>query len=418
MSRFLQFSGMFILHYAIAMSALDHADAKGTAFTVLYAFQGGTDGSNPHSTLIEDLEGNLYGTTYSGGANGSGTVFSVAQSGVESILYSFCAQTNCPDGAYPTAGVIADNEGNLYGTTSQGGAGCDPTGCGTVFKVTAGGTEFVLHAFNGCSIDGSTADGAIPFAGLFADRQGNLYGTTVAGGGNCSDTTNYGTVYEVAPDGAEYFGSFDGIDGAAPYGAIREVTPGAFYGVTSGGTFQKCSYGCVYTDLPTQNPGVVYPFCSQPNCSDGANPYAGLVADSANNLYGTTEYGGGRCGCGVVFKIVPNDMVETVLYTFTGGKDGAYPASDLIMDKAGNLYGTTTSGGGNHCDGHGCGTIFKLSSSGSFETLHSFKGSDGAAPYAGLLADKSGNLYGTTAQGGGTGCGGAGCGTVFALKKK
>jgi uncharacterized repeat protein (TIGR03803 family) len=276
-------------------------------------------------------------------------VFKLSPNGTETVLHTF---TGGSDGANPNGALIADTAGNLYGNTTYGGDGGSCShfgGCGVVFKLSPDGTETVLHTFTGGS------DGANPIAGLIADRAGNLYGTTFFGGGRGSCYRGCGVVFKLSPDGAE-------------------------------------------TVLHTFTGG-----------SDGSSPEAPLIADSAGNLYGTTDYGGGICsgpfaGCGVVFKLSP-DGVETVLHTFTGGRDGADPSAGLIADRAGNLYGTTFFGGGRgSCyGGTGCGVVFKLSPDGAETMLHTFTGgSDGASPSVGLglIADTAGNLYGTTTSGG------------------
>lgn len=344
---------------AIAMLApLGGADAAG--FKQLYAFTGAPDGSAPYGALIADSAGNLYGTTAEGGTYGYGTVFRLAPDGKETVLYSFSGQA---DGGTPYAGLIADDAGDLIGTTWAGGdinCGSDSGyffGCGTVFKVAPDGSETVLYAFEGGS------DGDNPDSTLIADSLGNLYGTTANGGaGN-------GTVFEISPGGAE-------------------------------------------TEL--------YAFKGYPG--DGAGPHAGLVADSKGNLYGTTEYGGsGACenfyaqGCGIVFKVTPGGA-ETILHSFNGGSaDGANPAASLILDKRGNLTGTTAYGGSGACntDGvAGCGIVFRIAPGGGETVLTTFEGGrDGANPQAAVIADKHGNLYGTTAFGGSK----AGFGTVFRL---
>jgi uncharacterized repeat protein (TIGR03803 family) len=327
-------------------------------------YGGPTDGAAPYDNLIADSSGNLYGTAILGGGSGCGVVFKLVPGGTETVLYSF---TGGSDGGGPGAGLIADSSGNLYGTTEGGGvSGCGGT-CGVVFKLappaTASGawTETVLHAFTG-----SPSDGGVPyFAGLIADSSGNLYGTTYFGG-----TSNDGVVFKLTPP-------------ATASGAWTET--------------------------------VLYSFCSLSSCSDGEYPYAGLIADSSGNLYGTT-FEGGASGEGTVFKLTPGGT-EKVLYSFKGyPSDGSFPYAGLIADSSGNLYGATYTGG-NTSDG---GVVFKLTppatASGAWtETvLYYFCSlsscSDGADPYAGLIADSSGNLYGTTA-GGGARLGG----TVFKL---
>ena len=272
---------------------------------VLYTFRGAPDGASPYDRLLPDRRGNLYGTTSSGGAYNGGTIFKITPSGKESVLYSFCAQSNCTDGAAPVAGLVFDTEGNLYGTTLRGGAyaGCGIEygyGCGTVFKVTPSGKESVLYNFcaqSGCS------DGESPYSTLIFDAKENLYGTTLAGG-DYGGPTSGGTVFKVTLSGKE---------------------------------------------------SVLHSFCEQSQCADGADPYAGLVFDRKGNLYGTTQWGG--VGGGTVFKITRSGK-ESVLYNFCGQSncsDGLAPNGGLIFDKKGNFYGTTYWGGA-----YAAGVVFKL----------------------------------------------------------
>jgi uncharacterized repeat protein (TIGR03803 family) len=331
---------------------------------VLYAFcsqANCSDGSEPAAGLVMDGSGNLYGTAYQGGANlncsygngdGCGTVFEIAADGTETTLYSFCPEANCADGADPQAGLVLDGAGNLYGTTLIGGtsANCSEggvTGCGTVFEVSPGGTETVLYSF--CS-QANCSDGNGPYACLIFDGSGNLYGTT-GGGGNgtgCGSETGCGTVFELAPSGTET---------------------------------------------------VLYSFCPSGNCSGGDFPFAGVIMDSAGNLYGTTLNAHGADGA--VYELAP-DGTETVLHTFTGGSDGAGPRGGVIMDSTGNLYGTTEYGGNTSCPDHmGCGTVYKLAPDGTETQLNVFKSQKkGVTPLAGVIADSEGNLYGTAFYGG------------------
>jgi uncharacterized repeat protein (TIGR03803 family) len=341
---------------------------------------GVSDGANPEAGLIADASGNLYGTTAGGGAHSAGTVFKLTPSGSETVLYTFIGST---DGGAPEAGLIADASGNLYGTTVYGG-GC---GNGTVFKLTPSGSETVLHGF--CL----STDGLLPYAGLIADASGNLYGTTSQGGGsaNCvGGVGGCGTVFVVPPSGSEtVLHSFtDSGDAAYPDAGLIADASGNLYGTTnSGGAYGA---GTVFKLTPSGSETVLYSFIN----TSGALPgKAGLIADASGNLYGTTN-SGGAYSYGTVFKLTPSGS-ETVLYSFTGGSDGRGPEAGLIFDASGNLYGTTFSGGA-----HGYGTVFKLTPSGSETVLHSFTGSDGAYPAAGLIADAAGNLYGTTVEGG------------------
>jgi len=250
------------------------------------------------------------------------------------VLYNFAGP---PDGAHPYAGLVRDAAGNLYGTTYTGGS----SSYGTMFKLdTSGsGTETVLHSFTG------PPDGAYPYAGLVRDAAGNSYGTTYHGG-----SSGYGVVFKVSTKGTET---------------------------------------------------VLHSFTGPP---DGAYPLDGVVRDAAGNLYGTT-YHGGSSGYGVVFK-VNTKGTESVLHSFTGPPHGAYPSDGVVRDAAGNLYGTTRYGGSS-----GYGTAFKLDTSGTETVLHSFTGPpDGAYPLDGLVRDAAGNLYGTASKGGSSGYG-----TVFKL---
>jgi uncharacterized repeat protein (TIGR03803 family) len=324
---------------------------------VLRSFGNGTDGYAPSAGLIFDAAGNLYGTTqYGGGANAYGTVFELTPAGggnwTETVLYSFRSGT---DGAVPGAGLIFDAAGNLYGTTTAGG----PNN-GTVFELTpttAGGwTEQVLYRF--CS-QANCTDGQYPYGSLIFDAAGNLYGTTEFGG-----TYGAGTVFKLTPAAGggwteTVLYSFGrGTDGASPLvGLIFDVV-GNLYGTTTfGGTYGA---GTVFELTPTAGGGwtetVLHSF-NPNNGTDGFNPYAGLIFDAAGNLYGTTYYGGSYGG-GTVFELTPaagGGWTETVLRSFGNGTDGFWPYAGLIFDHAGNLYGTTEYGGT-----HNYGTVFEL----------------------------------------------------------
>jgi len=401
--------------------------------TVLYSFMGGSDGASPQAGLIADGSGNLYGTTVGGGVlkcnppfSCGGTVFKVAPSGTETVLHSFAGGN---DGANPRAGLIADSSGNLYGTTrGGGGSGCLGLGCGVVFKLAPSGTETVLFSF--CPSDFPCSNGASPLAGLIADGKGNLYGTTSSGG---APNAEVGTVFKLTPSGTEtVLHSFPGgSDGNEPHAGLIADAKGNLYGTTFSGGGSGCGgVGCgvVFKVTPSGTERVIHSFCpSGFPCKDGINPVAVLTADAKGNLYGTTGFGGGgkacgtefQLGCGTVFKLTPSGT-ETVLYSFCskpGCSDGMSPVAGLIADGSGNLYGTTRIGGGSKCNPpFGCGTVFKLTPSGTETVLYSFTGGkDGAFPLAGLIADGSGNLYGTTSEGGGSKACENGCGVVFKL---
>jgi uncharacterized repeat protein (TIGR03803 family) len=372
---------------ALGLAAIAAPPALAAGYSVLFAFGSSANGDVPVAGLIRDKLGNLYGTTTLGGASGVGTVFELDSHQSESVLYSFQGGIA---GYLPYGGVIADKPGNLYGTASDGGNG------GIVFKLAPGGSETALHTFDG------GGDGIGPMAGLVMDKAGNLYGTTEYGG-----AMNGGTVFKVTPGGNETvlhsFGS--GIDGSYPiFGSLLLDKKGNIYGTTSVGGAPGA--GIVFKLSSKGKEAVLYEF---ENGEDGATPYGGLIADKSGDLIGTTT-AGGASGDGIVFKLTQAGK-ETVLYSFKGGNDGAAPSGALIADKAGNLYGTTDSGGVS-----GMGTVFVLAPNGGEQVLHAFAGgSDGANPGSALIADSKGNLYGTTQHGGSTGCGGTGCGTVFAI---
>jgi uncharacterized repeat protein (TIGR03803 family) len=370
--------------------------AEAQSYSVVYSFAGvPDDGSDPTSGLVLDAQGNLYGTTYAGGTAGVGTVFKIDATGKETVLHNF-AGLGGGDGANPYAGLVLDAQGNLYGTTANGGdPACRKGGCGTVFKVDTSGNETVLYSFRLPGLDG-----AFPRADLLLDAQGNLYGTTFRGGAHGT-----GTVFTVDTTGNEAalfsFNEFSGV-GDSPHAGLVWDAQGSLYGTTElGGCRCPSGYGTVFTVDTTGNETVLYRFGGSP---DGSNPLAGLVLDAQGNLYGTT-WRGGSDGDGTVFKLDASGN-ETVLYSFTG-KSGFAPYGDLVLDALGNLYGTTTRGGA-----HSSGTVFKVDASGNETVLHGFTGKngDGAVPYAGLVMDGQGNLYGTTSRGGADGFG-----TVFKL---
>jgi uncharacterized repeat protein (TIGR03803 family) len=401
--------------------ALDGAQAS--SFQVLYTFQNGNDGAQPVGGLIEDAGGNLLGTTTRGGKEeGGGTVFKIAPDGTLSTVYAFGNYDG--DASMPYAGLIIDGSGNLYGTTDAGGI----DGYGTVFKIAPGGSETVLYSFQ----SGPT-DGRAPGAGVIMDASGNLYGTTTVGGiSNCAPYYSCGTVFKLAPDGTEtvlytFCKQTNCTDGANPYGGLIEDGAGNLYGTTSRGGANND--GTVFKVAANGTETVLYSFCSRANCSDGGVPYSGLIQDAGGNFYGTTVSGGsvaGTCrndGCGTVFKLAP-DGTETVLHAFSGYPgDGRAPYAGVIADSSGNLYGTTYNGGPAKKH-NGFGVVFELSPSGRETVLKSFSNKarqvDGLLPYAGLFLDGAGNLYGTTVSGGpkctkGVAFPRFGCGTVFKI---
>jgi uncharacterized repeat protein (TIGR03803 family) len=414
-----------------SVQPISAADAVTFKEKVLYSFcsqENCTDGAIPAASLI-DVDGLLYGTTESGGGiydtaicnSGCGTVFSVDPSArIEKVLYAFCEQPKCADGAYPAANTIAVN-GLLYGTTDGGGSydkGICKSGCGTVFSLDLKlGAEKVLHSF--CS-QPNCADGYLSTS--LIDVNGILYGTTLVGGETGCGGYGCGTAFSIDLNtGAEkVLHSFCSqpkcTDGQWPLASLIDVN-GMLYGTTEYGGEQ--GLGTVFAlDPMTGAETVLYSFCSQQNCTDGYLPAAGLTAVNGT-LYGTTP-GGGTYNAGTVFALDPNTGVEKVLYSFCQAgypcTDGEDPVASLI-DVKGTLYGTTEYGGG----GGGGGTVFEISPDGTETVLYSFcrqqNCADGQWPVASLI-DVNGKLYGTTYEGG-AGCPVySGCGTVFMLKKK
>jgi uncharacterized repeat protein (TIGR03803 family) len=388
--------------------------------TVLHRFSGGKQGGAPFAGLTFDSSGNLYGTTSQGGF-GFGAVFELtpAKTGwKERVIYRFA---KLPDGIIPNPGsLILDGAGNIYGTTGGGGA----YGFGTVYELTRHPdntwTESILYSFRGSG----NGDGQDPEAGLIFDSLGNLYGTTALGGHGCSGT-GCGTVFKLSPSGSDWtetlLYSFRGnSDGAGVSAPVIFDRAGNLYGTTTEGG-NSANQGTVF-EL-TQAKGVwkekvLHRFTGG---SDGGGPYAGLTLHGTGHIYGSTFYGG-TSGYGTVFELthLKTEWMETVLYNFDAGSDGGFPYyGTLVFDKTGNVYGTTSTGG---CCGFG--TVFELSPAGNGKwtetVLDGFvgDGDDGVEPDGGLVFDTAGNLYGTTSGGGGLGtCSDTvlGCGVVFKL---
>ena len=372
----------------------------------IYNFKGAPDGAAPVAPLIRDSAGNLYGTTHVGG-NNNGTVFKVDSAGHESILHTFTG----PDGSDPWGGLVRDAAGSLYGTTAYGGA----FNFGTVFKITPSGKESVLYSFAGPPNDGGT-----PFAGLILDSEGNLYGTTLFGGsGNCAASAGQkgcGTVFMVRASGTEsvLHNFAAGADGAYPGTPLIRDSSGNLYGTTGQGGQANCTdftvngCGTVFTLSPAGVETVLHSFSGNP--TDGELPQGVILV--GGNLYGTTQQGGAYSS-GTVFEVTGSGS-ENLLYSFGAvANDGLYPAAGLVWDGAGHFYGTTTIGGGPGCiPSNGCGTIFVITKTGREKVLAAtseFTG--GCVPYAALIRDVAGYLYGTTSN-----CGTHGYGTVFAMK--
>jgi uncharacterized repeat protein (TIGR03803 family) len=368
-------------------------------FNTLHSFDQ-TDGAEPEAGLVQATDGNLYGTTYHGGIGNfgfGGTVYNITPGGTLTTLYNFCNLTQCEDGANPYAGVVQASNGNLYGATSQGGTiygvvfevtpgggfsaldsfnntdganpqaslvlGTDgnlygttpfgeattacPQGCGTVFKLTPGGTLTTLHTF-------VETDGSRPLARMIQGTDGNFYGTTFGGG-----TSHNGTVFKITPGGTlTTLHSFTGSDGATPYAGLVQASNGNFYGTTLAGGIGK---GTLFQITPGGTLTTVYIFCSLGGvCPDGENPHGDLIQASDGNLYGTTTGAGGSSNGGTAFKVDARGTLTTI-YTFCsqGGNkctDGLSPVAGLVQDTNGTFYGTTSAGGAS-----GEGTVFSLS---------------------------------------------------------
>lgn len=383
-----------ILVVCAAIVLLETAAWAANTTKLIYSFAGGADGEYTDTELVMDSARNLYGTSVQGGTYASGTVFQVTPEGVHTVLYNF---TGGADGGEPYKGVTLDAQGNLYGTAVTGGGGSCESGCGVVFKLTNSGgawTQTVIHAFTG-------ADGSGPGSPASIDKHGNVFGTTPTGG-----KYGMGVIYVLEPMGSgwkfrvvhHFTGGADGGGGSA--GRLLIDGLGNLYGVCTVGGVN--GFGTVYEVSLSRGQvqfTTLYAFKDQP---DGALPYSGLVFDKAGNLYGTTYYAGAN-DLGTVYKLLRGNgsWRETVLYSFKGKADGGNPISGLVADSSGNFYGTTSADGAS-C---GCGTIFKMTrgSSGNWteSVAYRFPGSpnEGTA-YNGLVSDGAGHFYGATVNGG------------------
>jgi len=391
--------------------------------TTLHAFAGyPTDGSTPNAGLVQATDGNFYGTTYAGGTSGNcqggcGTVFRITPGGTLTTLHSF----DWYDGASPSAALVQGTDGNIYGTTYGGGAN---QYYGTVFKITPSGTFTSLYSF--CA-QANCADGSMPYAGLVRASDGNFYGTTLEGGSNsgCSlGSGSCGTVFKITPGGTlttlhNFCAQSGCADGGNPYAGLVQASDGNFYGTT----FERGAngYGTVFKITPAGTLTTLYSFCSQTNCADGQYAYAGLVQATDGDFYGSTSAGGGGAyhQGGTVFKITPSGTLTTI-YNFCSQPnctDGDSSVARLVQASDGTFYGTTLHGGAYCVQNSGCGTVFKITPSGTLTTLHSFDGNDGKTPFAGLLQATDGNFYGAATYGANPACtaGLGGCGTVFRL---
>jgi uncharacterized repeat protein (TIGR03803 family) len=401
----------------------------------VYEFQGPpSDGGSPFGSLTLGSDGNFYGTTFLGGVGARlrhdiGTVFEITPAGVERVLHTFQGGA---DGAAPEAGVTEGSGGVLYGVTQNGGgsAAC-AGGCGIVYALVPNGsdyTEHVLHAFQGGS------DGAVPLASVLLDGQGNIYGTTIFGGGaSCTSgsvVVGCGTVFKLTPNGSSYSESVlyafqGGSDGAFAAGSLIRDRFGRLYGATEFGGGTSCTLppnpagcGIAFMISSKGHESILYRF--QGGTGDGSVPRSALLPlKGFQRLVGATLRGGSAgCNCGTVYELKRSSSgyAEKVLYNFGGYATDAIRPGDqegLVADAQGNIFGTGN-GGGAACF---CGAVFELSPSVSGYTervLASFKGGDGSFPHDGVTSDGNGQLYGATYQAGLRvhGCA-HGCGTIF-----
>lgn len=378
-----QHAGLVTTHLAwatvLAGALVTHlAWAEPATIEPLHGFSG-PDGSRPAGALLSASDGNFYGTTQTGGAAGSGTVFQLTPAGTLTPLYAFSGGS----GTRPSAALIEGSDGNFYGTTSISGT----TDNGTVYRFAADGSVTVLHSFSG-------PDGARSAAALIEANDGNFYGTTTNGG-----AAGLGTLFRLTPDGSlTTLHSFSGFDGANPQAALLQGSDGNLYGTTRNGG--EADFGTVFRITPSGELTQLHVFSS--GFGTGAYPTAPLIEASDGNFYGTTSQGSDQpfvsvcpfvIGCGTVFRITPEGTLTTI-HAFNGS-DGEAPGSALLQASDGYLYGTTSYGG--RTDD---GTLFRVSPDGAFATLHMFNGADGAIPTVSLVEADSGRLLGATYFGG------------------
>jgi uncharacterized repeat protein (TIGR03803 family) len=415
------------------------APAAATTFGDLYSFCTAAncpDGNYSNASLVADASGNLFGTTALGGTGGWGTIFELVKKkgGYNyKVLHSFCAEANCTDGEDPIAGLVIDTAGNLYGTTKFGGS----QNGGTAFELVRGhkGKFKVLHSF--CAQGAACADGSEPMydgltyrgaqSGAPYNGRSPLYGTTIYGGENNGGFA--GVVYALSPRRTgkkwrekivwQFCSQANCADGSQPHNGLVTDSSGNLYGVTFGGG--NGNSGGVAFELSPQsgswNETVLYDFCSAANCADGANPQSPLLP-TPTGFVGTASGGGsGANYAGTLFSLVPNgaNSQYTVLYNFctqANCTDGESPMGRLAIDASGDLFGTTVDGGD---PSSSRGTIFELPAQGTYGVLHTFcvdgNCGDGAWPVGGLSRDAAGDLFGTASEGGNTYNGG----TIFEL---
>jgi uncharacterized repeat protein (TIGR03803 family) len=400
---------------AFALSVFFSAgSAQASSGKLLYSFCAATncaDGNEPQGALAMDNSGNIYGTTSGGGAHAGGAIFRVSSAGKETVLYSFCTKTNCTDGKKPTGGVIFDSAGNLLGTTSGGGA----SGNGAVFALSPKGVLTVLYSFTGGK------DGEGPLAAPLIGSGGTLYGTTYEGGGgaSCGNSFGCGTVFSLSSTGKEtvlyaFCKLKDCADGSGPAAAPIADSKGNLYGTTlfggNGSIDVFSGDGVAFKLSKSGQETVLHAFCAEKNCADGVTPADSLVASGKTTLFGETA-GGGAALLGTIFKMTTKGK-ESVVYSFNQSDRLCLPQGNLVMDKAGNFYGKSLL---ENCFSGGIGTdVFEVTPAGQPKILYTFVFSQdgGGFPQGGLILGDDGNLYGAT-QFGGANSGGA----VFEVEK-
>jgi uncharacterized repeat protein (TIGR03803 family) len=388
---------LFLVYVSTAIASFAQS------FNTILDFDG-TNGSNSISGMALGRDGDLYGTTQQGGSHSAGTVYKISTKGNIVTLHNFCSVTSCTDGASPSSSLILATDGNFYGTTFGDGntSTCGAPGCGTVFKITPAGKLTTLHNF--CSLS-SCQDGANPYAGLVEGSDGNFYGTTSALG-----TGSQGTVFKITSGGQlTTLYTFEGMDGAAPFGQLIQATDGNFYGTTSSGG--SAGDGTIFRMTPTGSLTTLHSFSGK----DGSTPYAGLfqslqgiIHKPLGDFWGTTSSGGVN-GEGTLFTISFSGKLDT-LYNFCQAKDctdGASPYAGVVMDNTGAVWGVTSGGGSANL-----GMLFYTTDGHILVLVHSFCTTtceDGLQPQASLVQHTDGTLYGTTPNGA------EGFGTIFTV---
>lgn len=387
-----------LLALLILAAPWGHGAVKGISFTTLGGFNNTNSGANPYAPPVLGADGNLYGAVPFGGTNGAAVIFKITTNGQQTTLFTF----NTTNGASAVGQLVSGQDGSLYGVAGSGGT----NGQGTIFAVTTNGAFTLLYSFGMVTnAAGYALDGASPYGGLIQGRDGNFYGTTYQGG-----PTNKGTVFQFSTNGTltvlhSFLGDDGSDDGAYPYTApLVEGADGIFYGTTSeGGTNGSGTTfdGTIFRVTAAGAFTTLFEF----NKTNGLNPYAGLSFGTDGKLYGSTVNGGAN-GYGTVFQITTNGSLTTLIQF--SGTNGAFPEGGVVPGPDNILYGTTYEGGT-----QGYGTVFQLTTNGLLTTLYSFTNStDGSNPYAGVIRDAGGNLYGAALYGGTLG----GYGTVYRLR--